>query len=80
MAAAPCFTRAAGVIAAAKINPPSPCPHLTQRGARDYSAAKFPRANSVEALNIVAEKDDYLVDMLTDLGFVIPDQVAQAQQ
>jgi len=28
----------------------------------------------------VAEKDDYLVDMLTDLGFVTPDQVALAQQ
>jgi len=28
----------------------------------------------------VAEKDDYLVDMLTDLGFVTPDQVAQARQ
>lgn len=28
----------------------------------------------------MAEKDDYLVDMLTDLGFVTPDQVAQAQQ
>jgi type IV pilus assembly protein PilB len=28
----------------------------------------------------VAEKDDYLVDMLMDLGFVIPDQVAQARQ
>ena len=28
----------------------------------------------------MAEKDDYLVDMLTDLGFVIPEQVAQAQQ
>ena len=27
----------------------------------------------------MAEKDDYLVDMLTDLGFVIPDQVAQAR-
>jgi general secretion pathway protein E/type IV pilus assembly protein PilB len=27
----------------------------------------------------VAEKDDYLIDMLTDLGFVIPDQVAQAR-
>ncbi|HEX5223037.1 MAG TPA: ATPase, T2SS/T4P/T4SS family [Verrucomicrobiae bacterium] len=28
----------------------------------------------------MAEKDDYLVDMLTDLGFVTPDQVAQARQ
>ena len=28
----------------------------------------------------MAEKDDYLVDMLTDLGFVTPDQVALAQQ
>jgi type IV pilus assembly protein PilB len=28
----------------------------------------------------VAEKDDYLVDMLSDLGFVTPDQVAQARQ
>ena len=28
----------------------------------------------------MAEKDDYLVDMMTDLGFVTPDQVAQAQQ
>jgi type IV pilus assembly protein PilB len=28
----------------------------------------------------VAEKDDYLVDMLTDLGFATPDQVAQARQ
>jgi general secretion pathway protein E/type IV pilus assembly protein PilB len=28
----------------------------------------------------VAEKDDYLLDMLTDLGFVTPDQVAQARQ
>ncbi len=28
----------------------------------------------------MAEKDDYLLDMLTDLGFVTPDQVAQAQQ
>ena len=28
----------------------------------------------------MAEKDDYLVDMLTDLGFVTPEQVAQAHQ
>lgn len=28
----------------------------------------------------MAEKDDYLVDMLMDLGFVVPDQVAQARQ
>ncbi|MFN3409094.1 MAG: GspE/PulE family protein [Limisphaerales bacterium] len=28
----------------------------------------------------MAEKDDYLLDMLTDLGFVTPDQVAQARQ
>jgi type IV pilus assembly protein PilB len=28
----------------------------------------------------VAEKDDYLIDMLVDLGFVSPDQVAQARQ
>jgi len=28
----------------------------------------------------VAEKDDYLVDMLTDLGFVTPEQISQAQQ
>lgn len=28
----------------------------------------------------MAEKDDYLLDMLTDLGFVTPEQVAQAQQ
>lgn len=28
----------------------------------------------------MAEKDDYLVDMLTDLGFASPDQVAQARQ
>jgi len=28
----------------------------------------------------VAEKDDYLVDMLTDLGFATPEQVAQARQ
>ncbi|NOS70116.1 MAG: Flp pilus assembly complex ATPase component TadA [Verrucomicrobia bacterium] len=28
----------------------------------------------------MAEKDDYLVDMLADLGFVTPDQVAQARQ
>ncbi|MEK7781459.1 MAG: ATPase, T2SS/T4P/T4SS family [Verrucomicrobiota bacterium] len=28
----------------------------------------------------MAEKDDYLVDMLMDLGFVTPDQVAQARQ
>jgi general secretion pathway protein E/type IV pilus assembly protein PilB len=27
----------------------------------------------------VAEKDDYLIDMLTDLGFVSPDQVGQAK-
>ena len=27
----------------------------------------------------MAEKDDYLLDMLTDLGFVTPDQVAQAR-
>jgi general secretion pathway protein E/type IV pilus assembly protein PilB len=27
----------------------------------------------------VAEKDDYLLDMLTDLGFVAPDQVEQAR-
>jgi len=27
----------------------------------------------------VAEKDDYLLDMLTDLGFVTPDHVAQAR-
>lgn len=27
----------------------------------------------------MAEKDDYLVDMLTDLGFATPDQVAQAR-
>ncbi len=40
----------------------------------------FPRANSVEHQTFVAEKDDYLVDMLTDLGFVTPDQVANARQ
>ena len=28
----------------------------------------------------MAEKDDYLVDMLVDLGFVTPDQVANARQ
>ena len=28
----------------------------------------------------MAEKDDYLIDMLVDLGFVSPDQVAQARQ
>lgn len=28
----------------------------------------------------MAEKDDYLIDMLVDLGFVVPDQVAQARQ
>jgi len=28
----------------------------------------------------VAEKDDYLVDMLTDLGFATPEQVAQARE
>ncbi|HNQ73479.1 MAG TPA: ATPase, T2SS/T4P/T4SS family [Verrucomicrobiota bacterium] len=28
----------------------------------------------------MAEKDDYLIDMLVDLGFVTPDQVAQARQ
>lgn len=28
----------------------------------------------------MAEKDDYLLDMLTDLGFVTPEQVAQARQ
>jgi type IV pilus assembly protein PilB len=28
----------------------------------------------------VAEKDDYLLDMLTDLGFVTPEQVAKARQ
>jgi type IV pilus assembly protein PilB len=28
----------------------------------------------------VAEKDDYLIDMLVDLGFVSPDQVTQARQ
>ena len=40
----------------------------------------FPRANSVEHQTFVAEKDDYLVDMLVDLGFVSPDQVAHARQ
>lgn len=28
----------------------------------------------------MAEKDDYLIDMLVDLGFIVPDQVAQARQ
>jgi len=28
----------------------------------------------------VAEKDDYLIDLLVDLGFVTPDQVAQARK
>jgi type IV pilus assembly protein PilB len=34
----------------------------------------------VEQPTFVAEKDDYLVDMLMDLGFVTPDQVEQARQ
>jgi type IV pilus assembly protein PilB len=34
----------------------------------------------VEHQTFVAEKDDYLIDMLVDLGFVSPDQVAQARQ
>lgn len=33
-----------------------------------------------QAPYIVAEKDDYLVDILVDLGFVTPDQVANARQ
>lgn len=28
----------------------------------------------------MAEKDDYLIDLLVDLGFVTPEQVAHAQQ
>ncbi len=34
----------------------------------------------MEQRTFVAEKDDYLIDMLVDLGFVVPDQVAQARQ
>lgn len=55
------------------------------RSAFDFAASADslpkPHENRVAThWQTVADKDDYLLDMLTDLGFVTPDQVAQTRQ
>ncbi len=51
---------------------------MTQRISADYSVSRsttFGRHDQV-----VAEKDDYLIDLLVDLGFVSSEQVAQSRK
>lgn len=56
------------------------CGTIDSTSADQYSKNHLRYTTSDRGTYIVAEKDDYLVDILVDLGFVTPDQVANARQ
>ena len=56
----------------------SPRAALTSPNSADYSVAYSATYGSLT--QAVAEKDDYLIDLLVDLGFVDEDQVEQSRQ
>ena len=51
---------------------------MTSPNSADYSVAYSATYGSLT--QAVAEKDDYLIDLLVDLGFVDEDQVEQSRQ